>query len=178
MTRFQVIPEERFMHEKFGESYSKYPFEVRRGMVGPVLNEKIIQPRRTAMNVRLRFFMAMVSIFSCALLSSSALAWEVPDKVWVSRSMPPVYWQKSGSIQNSGNHFLQRYELFKAGGTPKNTFRIAVIWPVKDKKFCVEVLPLDTQPSDLPSSCNLPVPDHWVKMEVTSPLYDQNSLKE
>lgn len=130
------------------------------------------------MNVRLGFFVALASLFSCALFSSSALAWEVPDKVWVSRTMPPVYWQKAGSLQNSGKHFLQRYELFKSGGNPKNTFRIAAIWPVKDKKFCVEVLPLDTQPGGLPSSCSFPVPDHWVKMGVISPLYDQSSVKE
>lgn len=131
------------------------------------------------MNVRMGFFAALVSLFSCVLFSSSALAWEVPDKVWVHRAMPPVYWQKSGSIQHRDDYFLQRYELFKPGGTPMKKFRIAVIWPVKDKKFCVEVLPTDTQPGgDLPSSCNLPVPDHWVKMGITSPLYDQNSFEE
>jgi len=30
MTRFQIIPEERFMREHFGESYKKYRSEVRR----------------------------------------------------------------------------------------------------------------------------------------------------
>ena len=30
MNRFQIVPEEGFMHKKFGESYSKYRSEVRR----------------------------------------------------------------------------------------------------------------------------------------------------
>lgn len=30
MNRFQIVPEERFMYKKFGESYSKYKSEVRR----------------------------------------------------------------------------------------------------------------------------------------------------
>lgn len=30
MNRFQIVPEERFMREKFGESFSKYTSEVRR----------------------------------------------------------------------------------------------------------------------------------------------------
>ncbi len=30
MNRFQIIPEERFVREKFGESFSKYTSEVRR----------------------------------------------------------------------------------------------------------------------------------------------------
>ena len=130
------------------------------------------------MNARQGFFVALASVFFCVLFSSSALAWEVPDKVWVSRSMPPVYWQKAGSIKNSGKYFLQNYDLYKAGGTRMNKFRIAIIWPVKDKKFCVEVLPLGTQPGGLTSFCKFPVPDHWVKMGIISPLYNSNSFKE
>ena len=129
------------------------------------------------MNVRMGFLVALVSIFFCTVFSSFALAWEVPDKVWVTSSMPSVYWQKTGSIQLSGKHFLQRYELYKPGGTLLNKFRIAVIWPVKNEKFCMELLPLNTSPGSLPKDCNFPVPDHWVKMGVTSPLYDQNSIE-
>ena len=129
------------------------------------------------MKVRLGFLVALVSIFSSIVFSSFALAWEVPDKVWVNSSMPPVYWQKTGSLQVTGKHFLQRYELYKPGGTSLDKFRIAVIWPVKNEKFCVEVLPLNTSPGPLPKDCNFSVPDHWVKMGVTSTLYDQNSIK-
>ena len=129
------------------------------------------------MNVRLGFLVALVSIFSCTVFSSFVLAWEVPDKVWVSNCMPPVYWQKSGSIQNLDKHFLQRYQLFKPGGTALNKFRIAVIWPVKNEKFCVELLPLNKSPGPLSKDCNFSVTDHWVKMEVISALYEQNSIE-
>jgi hypothetical protein len=112
------------------------------------------------------------------LFSSSTLAWEVPDKVWVHRAMPPVYWKRAGSIKHRDKYFLQRYEMFKPGGVPMGKFRIAVIWPVRDKKFCVKLLPLDTHPDGLPSSCDYPIPNHWVEMEITKPLYDQNSFKE
>lgn len=117
------------------------------------------------------------TIFLLMLFStSSVLAWEFPEKVWVNHSMPPTYWMKAGGMLPQSGCSLQRYELFRAGGAPKNTFRMAVVCP-KEEKFCVQVL-ADNQPvGALPVECIRPVPESSVHIAVSSFLYTSGDKK-
>jgi protein-S-isoprenylcysteine O-methyltransferase Ste14 len=68
MTRFQVVPEERFMHKKFGESYSKYTFEVRRVMIGPCPKRKNHSTMENCNELTSWFFCGFgVVFFLCSL---------------------------------------------------------------------------------------------------------------
>ncbi len=98
-------------------------------------------------------------------------AWDLPDKVWVNRSMPPVYWQKTGSLAQQSDCSLQRYDLYRPGGMKQDTFRMAVVCP-KEERFCTELLPDNQQPSGLPLDCSFLVPDTAVKLSIMSHLYN------
>lgn len=108
---------------------------------------------------------------------SSALAWDVADKVWVKDSMPPMYWEKSGGLTQKSGCSLQRYDLYRAGGKSQNTFRWAVICP-KAEKFCVEVLGDNQQPGALPRDCVRAVPETAVNIAVQSFLYMSATKKK
>ncbi|WP_045214239.1 hypothetical protein [Desulfonatronovibrio magnus] len=118
------------------------------------------------------------SVFLLVLVcSSAAFAWELPEKVWVKHSMPPTYWMQSGGILQQSGCSLQRYDLFRAGGAPKNIFRMAVICPI-EKKFCVMVLPDNQQVSTLPVDCVRTLPESSVHMAVSSFLYTSGDKKQ
>lgn len=126
--------------------------------------------------------MSMQTLFSRTLFlwvlacSSSALAWELPEKVWVNHSMPPMYWKKTDGILQQSGCSLQRYDLFRAGGAPKNVFRMAVVCP-KQEKFCVVLLPDNQQAGTLPVDCIRPVPESSVHMAASSFLYTSGDRK-
>ena len=125
--------------------------------------------------------MKRVSAFSVLLLAlvlfsgvAPALAWDVPDKVWINNSMPPKYWKKSGGLMHKSGCSLQRYELFRAGGASQDIFRWAVICP-KDRKFCVQVLEDKQHPGGMPIACRRPLPDSAVNFAVSSVLYSSEN---
>lgn len=126
--------------------------------------------------------MSMKIIFSGTVFlwvlvgASSLLAWELPEKVWVNHSMPPMFWKKTDGILQQSGCSLQRYDLFRAGGAPKNIFRMAVICP-KQEKFCVSVLPDNQQVGTLPVDCTRPVPESAVHIAASSFLYTSGDKK-
>lgn len=117
----------------------------------------------------------LINFFSIVFLfiltfSPSVTAWDIPEKVWVNHSMPPAYWLKTGSLIHQNRCSIQRYDLFSAGGTPQNIFRMAVICP-NQEKFCIKVLPNNQQIGVLPLECIRSVPENAVNIAVSSFLY-------
>ncbi len=123
---------------------------------------------------RVLIFSLVQSALLILLGAVSALAWDLPDKVWVNNSMPPKYWEQSGGLTQQSGCSLQRYHLFRAGGTPQDTFRLAVICP-RAGKFCVEVLENNQHPGALPIDCVRSVPEQAVNIAVSSILYGSAS---
>lgn len=125
---------------------------------------------------RIWFSIIFVS-FIFALLVPPIFAWDLPDKCWISESLSPKYWQKSGSLEMKGRHALQCYKLYSPGEVYENVFIYVAIWPVSDTdRYGVKVFKENIKPEELPQTCSEPVSEPFVRMQIITNLIHTHPL--